>query len=122
MKVVNFLLAVMFLFFAFLQVDDPDPLIWILVYGGMAVLGVLAMFDRYFPKVIATLIVIFVAYSLIYINGVREWLGEDNKALLFDDLAKMQHPYIEETREFMGLWICIIVLVFYFVRSRKKAF
>jgi hypothetical protein len=31
---------------------------------------------------------------------------------LFDDLAKMQFPYVEETREFLGLLISILVLIF----------
>lgn len=119
MKVLNFILAVMFLFFAFLQVDDPDPLLWILMYGAMAVLAVLAMFNMFFPKVTLTLLVIFVAYSLVLIGGVREWLQQEDKAALFDDVAKMEHLYIEESREFLGLWICIFVLIFYYIRGRK---
>lgn len=119
MKVLNFILAVMFLFFAFLQVDDPDPLLWILIYGAMAVLAVLAMFNMFFPRITLILLVVFVAYSLVYLDGVREWLQHDDKAALFDDVAKMEHLYIEESREFLGLWICILVLIFYFVRGRK---
>ena len=119
MKVLNFILAVMFLFFAFLQVDDPDPLLWILVYGAMAVLAILAMFKMFFPKLTLILLVIFVSYSLIYLDGVREWLQQDNKGALFDDVAKMEHLYIEESREFLGLWICILVLIFYYIRGRR---
>ena len=119
MKVLNFILAVMFLFFAFLQVDDPDPLLWILVYGAMAVLAILAMFKMFFPKITLILLVIFVSYSLIYLDGVREWLQQDNKGALFDDVAKMEHLYIEESREFLGLWICILVLIFYYIRGRR---
>jgi hypothetical protein len=121
MKIANFVLAVMFLFFAFLQVDDPDPLIWILIYGAMAVVAVMAMFNVYIRNFILILIIIYVAYSLVYIGGVQEWLAKENKSELFDDVAKMQHPYIEEAREFLGLWICIIVLVFYYIRSRKAS-
>jgi hypothetical protein len=121
MKALNFILAVMFLFFAFLQVNDPDPLLWIAIYGAMAVLGVLAMFNIFHSKVILTLMGVFAAYSLLALKGVQEWLRQENKSALFDDVAKMQHPYIEETREFMGLWICIIVLIFYYIRSRKLA-
>jgi hypothetical protein len=120
MKVLNFILAVMFLFFAFLQVDDPDPLIWIVIYGSMAVLAVLAMFNVYNKNITLVLLVLYVAYSLVFVNGLTEWFSKEDKAELFDDVAKMQHPYIEETREFMGLWICIIVLIFYFVRARLK--
>ena len=119
MKILNFILAVLFLFFAFLQVDDPDPLLWILIYGARAVLAVLAMFNMFFPKVTLTLLVIFIAYSLVYFQGVMEWLRQEDKSALFDDVAKMEHLYIEESREFLGLWICILVLIFYYIRGRK---
>jgi len=119
MRIVNFLLAAMFLTFAFLQINDPDPVIWILIYGAMAVLSIMAIFEFYPRKFIIGLTVLFVLYSALYVPGALEWLRQDNKSLLFDDLAKMQHPYIEETREFLGLLICIIVLIIFLVRSRK---
>jgi hypothetical protein len=50
---------------------------------------------------------------------VIEWLKQDNKSALFDEIAKMRHPYIEETREFLGLFICIAVLVLQLVRAEK---
>ena len=109
----------MFLVFAFVQVNDPDPVIWILIYGAMAVISIMAIFEFYPKKVIIGLLVVYTLYSFVYIPGVLEWLREDNKALLFDDLAKMQYAYIEEAREFLGLLICIIVLVFYTLRLRK---
>ena len=120
MRIVNFLFAVMFLTFAFVQINDPDPVIWILIYGAMAVLSIMAMFEFYPRKFIIGLIILFILYGMVYIPGMLEWLRQDNKALLFDDLAKMQHPYIEEAREFLGLLICIGVLIFYAVRSRRK--
>lgn len=119
MRILNFTLAVMFLVFAFVQVNDPDPVIWILIYGAMAVISIMAIFEFYPKKLIIGLLVVYVLYSFVYVPGVLEWLREDNKALLFDDLAKMQYPYIEQAREFLGLFICIIVLVFYTLRSRK---
>ena len=35
MRIVNFILAIMFLLFAFVQINDPDPVIWILIYGAV---------------------------------------------------------------------------------------
>ena len=119
MKIVNFFLAVMFLFFAFLQVDDPDPVVWILIYGIMAVIAVMAMFNVYIRNLLLVVLVVFVAYSLMFVGGVGEWLSQENKSALFDDVAKMQHLYIEEAREFLGLWICITVLIIYYIRSRR---
>lgn len=120
MRIVNFVLAIIFLLFAFVQVNDPDPIIWILIYGAMAVLSIMAIFEFYPRKFIIGLLVLYTAYSIVYIPGVMEWLKQDNKALLFDDVAKMQYPYVEEAREFLGLLICIIVLVVFVIRSRRK--
>jgi hypothetical protein len=119
MKVLNFILAVLFLLFAFVQVNDPDPVLWIAIYGSMAVLAVLAMFHIHPQKVLIVLLIVYVAYSLLYFPGVLEWLSRENKSELFDDIAKMDHQYIEDTREFLGLWICIAVLIFYLIRSRR---
>jgi hypothetical protein len=119
MKIFNFILAAIFLLFAFVQVNDPDPLIWIFIYGAMAVLAILAMFNVFFRKAILVMLILYIGYSMMYIGGVREWLQQENKADLFSDVAKMQHPYIEEAREFLGLWICIVVLIFYYFKSRK---
>ena len=109
MRIVNFILAIMFLLFAFVQINDPDPVIWILIYGAMAVLCIMAIFEFYPTKFTIGLLVLYILYSIVYVPGVLEWLRQDNKAMLFDDVAKMQYPYVEEAREFLGLWICIIV-------------
>ena len=120
MKVLNLVLAAMFVVFAFVQINDPDPVIWILIYGVMAVACVLAAFGRFYPKVLLGILVIFIAYSFVYLSGVMEWLRSENKSLLFDDIAKMQYPYVEESREFLGLFICIIVLILHLIMSRMR--
>jgi hypothetical protein len=120
MRVVNFLLAIVFLVFAFLQINDPDPLIWILIYGAMAVVCVMAIFSYYPLRFMILLLVAYVGYSFFYIDGVTEWLKQENKAALFDNVAKMEHLYIEESREFLGLMICIGVLIMYIVMARKR--
>lgn len=119
MRIVNFLFAAMFLVFAFVQINDPDPVIWILIYGIMAVFCVMAIFDFYPKKFLIGVLVLFALYSLVYLPGLAVWLRSDNKADLFDNIAKMENLYIEESRESLGLFICIGVLVFYLVRSRK---
>ena len=120
MRIVNFILAIMFLLFAFVQINDPDPVIWILIYGAMAVLSIMAIFEFYPTKFTIGLLVLYILYSFVYIPGVLEWLRQENKAMLFDDVAKMQHPYVEEAREFLGLVICIIVLIVFVIRARRK--
>ncbi|MBT1711920.1 hypothetical protein KK062_27000 [Fulvivirgaceae bacterium PWU5] len=120
MRILNFVLAVMFLIFAFLQVNDPDPVLWILVYGVMAVFCVMAMFSFYPRKALWVVLVAMLAYSIIYVPGVREWWDQPEHSALFDNVAKMEHLYIEEAREFLGLMICVIVVVFHLMVSRRR--
>jgi len=120
MRILNFLFAVMFLIFAFLQINDPDPIIWILIYGLMAIVCVMAIFEFYPRKILVGLAIVYLLYSIYYFPGVKIWLIQDNKSQLFDNVAKMEHPFIEESREFLGLMINVAVLVFYLVRSRKR--
>jgi hypothetical protein len=120
MKVVNLLLAVLFVVFAFVQINDPDPALWILIYGVMAVTCVLAAFGYYYPKVLIGILIVYGVYSLTYWSSISKWLKADNKAMLFDDVAKMENLYIEESREFLGLFICILVLIMHLLMARNR--
>jgi hypothetical protein len=120
-RVINFILAILFLLFAFVQLNDPDPYLWIAIYGVMAILAVLAMFNIYKPVLMWILLIGYAAYSFVYYEGVVEWLSHEDKSVIFDDVAKMEYPFIEYSREFLGLWICNIVLIFYLIISRKTS-
>jgi hypothetical protein len=117
MKFLSIFFAVMFIAFAALQVNDPDPVLWILIYGIMSVISVMAIFEYYNRKLIIGLAVLYIVYLVILFPGVLEWLQQDDKSVLFDEGMKMQYLYIEESREFLGLLICLLVLALYFFRS-----
>lgn len=121
MKIVHGVLALMFLAFAAVQYNDPDPFLWIFIYLSMTALCVLALRNQFYPKVMAVLAVGFVIYAAILAPGVWDWFNSEDRSLLFDDLAKMQYYYIEEAREFLGLAICLATLLFYFLLSRRSA-
>lgn len=120
MRILNGFLAFVFFVFAAVQVNDPDPLIWILIYMAMFTMAVMAMYGKYSRIAIVVLGVLYTLYSFYYLPGVLEWLQQEDKFKLFDNVAKMEHLYIEETREFLGLMINMAVLVFYYFRSIKK--
>jgi Ca2+/Na+ antiporter len=120
MKIVNLVLAVMFLLFSFVQINDPDPVVWILIYGAMAVVCVLAAFRHFYPWVMIGMLVVYFTYSLWSLPSITRWLRSDDKAMLFDNVAKMQNLYIEESREYLGLVICMLVLIMNLVVARMK--
>jgi hypothetical protein len=120
MRILNFVLAVMFLIFAFVQVNDPDPILWILIYGAMAVVCILAAFNVYFRKFLIFQGIAYLLYAIYYFPGVEEWITSEDKSMLFDNIAKMEFSYIEESREFLGLSICVAVIIFYLIRSKQR--
>ncbi|HEY5823446.1 MAG TPA: transmembrane 220 family protein [Cyclobacteriaceae bacterium] len=115
----HLLLSLMFLAFAFVQINDPDPLLWILIYLAMAILCALAAYNKYYQKVMFALVAGYLVYMFILFPGALEWYQSSDRSLLFDDIAKMQYYYIEESREFLGLLICEIVLGVYIFIQKK---
>ena len=105
MKIFNIVFALIFLLFTFVQFNDPDPILWIAIYGAMAVLCTMAIFNKYPKQVYLILLVLFVGYSTLLFPSVLVWLRQEHLSDLFDDVAKMEHLYIEESREFLGLMI-----------------
>lgn len=118
-KILNSFFALLFLSFAFVQMNDPDPVLWILIYLSMVAISVMAFFNYFIPKLMWAMMVGYLVYAVILFPGMMDWMSSPDRSLLFDDLAKMQYLYIEEAREFLGLMICMLVLAFYIFRSRK---
>lgn len=121
MKIANFIFALLFLVFAFVQINDPDPILWILIYGNMAVLSILAMFKMHFKYWQLASAVLYLIYAALLVDGAWQWWQSPDRSLLFDEIAKMQNIYIEETREFLGLVICLVVLLVQFLTQRASS-
>ena len=122
MKVFNIFFVVIFVLFAGLQYNDPDPYIWIPIYIYAAVLCYLAAKERYYPKAYLLGIGIYVLYAgyLFFTkDGVMDWMNEHNAENLVQTM-KAEKPWIEDTREFGGLLILIIVLLIDYLTAIKK--
>ena len=48
-KLINFIICGIFLLFSYVQLNDPDPYVWVVVYGLVAVLFAASNFVR-IPK------------------------------------------------------------------------
>ncbi len=68
MRVLCFALAVLFMALAFAETTGSHPVVWILVFGTMALLSVLAMFRIYFRMVPALMLLLSVVYLIAYFN------------------------------------------------------
>lgn len=122
MKVFNLIFCLLFVFSAALQYNDPDPYLWIPIYMYGALLCWLAFRNKYYPKAYLIGIFIYLAYAIYLFfakDGVLDWINKHNA----EDIAstmKAEKPWIEETREFFGLMILIVVLTINFFYSKKR--
>ncbi len=126
MKIFNIVFVILFVFSAGLQYNDPDPYLWIPIYLYGAVLCWLAFKNKYYPVAYLTGIFMYAVYAAILFfekDGVLDWYKNHNSENLVQTM-KATKPWIEATREFLGLLILIIVLFvnyFYFKRKHYKS-
>ena len=122
MKVFNILFSLLFLIFAGLQYNDPDPYIWIPIYLYAAALCWLAFRNKFYPGAYLFGIAIYAAYALYLFfteDGVLDWIQKHNTENIAGSM-KASTPWIEDTREFFGLVILIIVLAVNYIYAKRK--
>lgn len=113
MKVFNIIFLVLFVLSAALQYNDPDPYVWIPIYLYGAYLCYQAIYKKYNPLLYIIGLVVYIGYGLYLFfdtQGVLSWAQEHNAENIVQSM-KATKPWIEETREFGGLLILIVVLV-----------
>ena len=118
MKIFNFILALLFALFAIVQYNDPDPLRWIVLYGFVAFISLMAGFGRYYPWMNWLGIIICVIWSATLFPSIRELVGEHNTSDLIESMQATK-PYIEGSRESLGLLLSAIILVFHLYRHKR---
>jgi hypothetical protein len=113
MKIFNIIFFFLFIVFAALQYNDPDPYIWMPIYLFGAYLCFRTIQKKYNPVLY---IMGFAAYTLygLYLffdkTGVIDWMREHHAENIAETM-KAETPWVEETREFFGLVILIVVLI-----------
>jgi hypothetical protein len=122
MKLFNYLFIILFVLFAALQYNDPDPYIWIPIYLYAAFLCFMATKRSYNPVLYIIGLTIYFGYAAYLFfdkTGVLDWAEEHNAENLVQTM-KATKPWIEETREFGGLFIIIVVLLVNMIWLRKR--
>jgi hypothetical protein len=121
-KIFNLIFAVLFLICAGLQWNDPDPYLWMPLYLLSALSCAYA-----FKRINALRLNIFniavysayAVYLFVAQDGVISWAVDHN----FDSLTHSMlasAPWIENTREFGGLFIMWVVCSINLYDSRQK--
>jgi hypothetical protein len=94
-----------FAVFVAVQHNDPDPLVWMPIYGAVALLSLAAAFNRYFPRLTAAVAVAFLAATL-WVSP--NFLHTSTAAFSSVGMLNEQHELV---REAWGLLICFTWIV-----------
>jgi hypothetical protein len=125
MKAFNIFFIVLFVISAGLQYNDPDPYVWMPIYLYGAFLCYMAIKNRYKPWWYVTGLAVYILYGIFLFadsSGVNSWWSEHEAESLVQTM-KAEKPWIEETREFFGLMILVMVLTINMVwLSAKKKY
>lgn len=117
MKIFNIVLTVIFILFAVVQYNDPDPYIWAPIYLFCAWVCGYAAMGKYNKMAILIGLIPISIYMLFYIPDFIDWVKMGMPSIV--ETMKAEKSYVELTREFGGLVICVGVLVFQYFQSRK---
>lgn len=119
MKTTGLVFGIVFLLFAAVQANDPDPYLWIPIYLFPSVLSFLVWKRKYQPWLYLVGMVAYFAGAIYLFPGdIDRWIQAEEQAKSLE----MKVPFIEEARESLGLLIVFIALAryfFYCVQRRK---
>ena len=117
-RVIDLLLAAFLAGCAAVQYNDPDPLLWIALYGAGSVLLVLAAAGWRRRWAVLVVLGAYAVVGATLLPGFVDWLlhypGSDLTAPMAAD-----RPHIEESRELVGLLIAAAFVAPLWPRRRK---
>lgn len=102
--VIRILIALLFFVFAYVQLNDPDPWLWVLLYGGTGILWAVAAFSTIPKRLIQLGLLIIIVWFLFLIPDFIAWVKMGLPTIAKS--MKAEAPHIELTREFFGLGLC----------------
>jgi ABC-type multidrug transport system fused ATPase/permease subunit len=118
-KIISFFFLLVFLAFAFVQLNDEYWLPWVIVYLFSAYTAACSFRNYYNPMLLMLMVSAYILGGLFYLpeGGITDWFGPESGSENFN-LASLLHS---ELRESLGLFICAIVNTWYMFTGFEKA-
>ncbi len=112
-KITHAVLGLAMVVFGGLQINDPDPWLWVPLYLAISVPLIVGATGRYLKRTTWVVLGVSAIVAAMALPGFIEWVLEHP----FGDIVgtmSTERQYIEDSREFLGLVIaagCLGVLV-----------
>jgi hypothetical protein len=118
MKLLNWILCFLFLFSAILQYNDPDPIIWMIMWGAAGVACLLYGLGK-LPKLLPIVVgVVGLIWAFALLPGIIRTASDIRWNEVFMQ-ASMSNITVEWIRECGGLLIISIWMWLLLMRSRN---
>ena len=118
MKIIDYIIIILFLLFGLAQYNDPDFYIWVPVYAVVALIGILKMTNRPYRMLTWIALLVIGAWALSYIPNIVDWI-EDGMPNIAGSM-KAESPFIEFTREFFGLILCGLACIYFLFPLKSR--
>lgn len=118
-KIIHSLLFLILLAFAYLQLNDPDPIVWTIFYLICALIPLLELLNKHNRGVFIVAVALCVIDLGLYVQGAYTYYLHSNEEALMQSMSPAK-PYIEEAREFLGTLIALVLISISYWLGRKK--
>lgn len=108
MRYSHLVVALLFLLFAYWQLNDPDWPIWFAMYGSVAVIAAWRAFSRPPRALIYVALTVAIIWMATLVPDLIVWIREGMPTITGQ--MKAESPHVELTREFFGLLISSLAL------------
>lgn len=117
----NIIMTVLFTLCVVVQYNDPDAVLWILIYAYAVVVTAMAAANKYTVLTVIGFVGFVVGFAYLS-PGI---LQIDNPSELITDI-RMDSPHVEVAREAIGLlisslWLLVLSVVWYRRRKGRPA-
>ena len=116
-KIKNLILFILFVIFAVLQLNDPDGKLWFSIYFIVSLICLYNTFKPVPKSILILSIIALMSYSVFHFSLFIDYLNTENKEEIFGEMV-YDKPYLEGTREFIGLLLAALVIM-YQIKIRK---
>ena len=112
-SIIGALFTIIFLLFSYWQLNDPDPILWVPLYGSATYVSFKAFRGFVNKELVAVLFILSVMAGIQLWVGMTAWEG-----FMTDGLA-MKTINQELAREAVGLWIASFSFALYYLLEKK---
>lgn len=112
MRFVHAIVGLLFVWMAVIQLNDPDPLYWFVVYVMVAIIPGARVLGHRLVTVWLIVLGMVIAGLLMSLPGFFDYLMSGDYSGIGGHMTD-EKPYVESGREFLGLMIAVVCLLAY---------